>query len=810
MTQGLVRKNNLSDLPSPEQARTNLGLATADYERIRGLYASAGVSNIDVQYIAGSTSNYQQQISSINSTISGIPSSIYVSKSGGTISGEWNNVGAMGAASVLISGSTISGSSDALFASDFAGGQFRITTATLVANSGLTVQRFVSSGNVVTATGVMIDTEIPIMINGAPFFIEAGSWPSLDLRFAETKSLNDVITGQSLVSFTRASTGTYTDSAGVLQTAATNAPRFDHNPTTGESLGLLVEEQRTNLLLRSEEFDNVSWNQAPSIGTVTPNAQIAPNGTLTADTFTTVSGTSASFQAVACLASTAYTWSFYVKLGTMAAADFRFAVRDDTNGAFIASDIAPSITPVTTEWRRVTYTFTTPVGCVLVRPYSYRFNPATYGTTVHLWGAQLEAGVFPTSYIPSTTTFTSRASTATYFNASGVLQTAAVNEARSNAYLPDSSGVFRPAGLLLEEQRTNSIRNNTMAGAVAGTPGTLPTNWISATTQTGLSREIVGVGIEDGIDYIDFRFSGTATATDAYTVAFEANTQVVASTGQSWTGSAYTRIVGGSTTGITVTNIRVRERTDAGTVLAQTSASLTNPVNLKDGRAVVTRVLAGATAARVSSDIAIGYTNGAAIDITLRIGLPQLEQGAFATSVIPTTSAATTRSADVSTSAATTRSADVAQMTGTNFSSWYRQDEGTVFQAFSPIGLRTSYPLSIDDGTTSNFIGFGFDSAGNRFARIDTGGITQASITQGLVAVSSPSTGAVSYSVNNIGVSFNGTPPGSDLSATVPTVDRLRLHALGGSSTFAYNGTIRRLVYWGQRLPNNVLQAITQ
>jgi hypothetical protein len=184
-----------------------------------------------------------------------------------------------------------------------------------------------------------------------------------------------------------------------------DVPRFDHNPTTGESLGLLVEEQRTNLLLRSEEFDNASWNPpAPSIATVTPNAQIAPNGTLTADTFATVSGTPAIFQAVACLASTAYTWSFYVKLGTMAAADFRFAVRDDTNGAFIAADIAPSITPVTTEWRRVTYTFTTPVGCVLVRPYPYRFSPATYGTTVHLWGAQLEAGAFPTSYILNVST----------------------------------------------------------------------------------------------------------------------------------------------------------------------------------------------------------------------------------------------------------------------------------------------------------------------------------------------------------------------------------------------------------------------
>jgi hypothetical protein len=70
--------------------------------------------------------------------------------------------------------------------------------------------------------------------------------PSLDLRFAENKSLVDATTGASLVTFTRASSATYIDSAGTLQTAAVDVPRFDHNPTTGESLGLLVEEQRAN------------------------------------------------------------------------------------------------------------------------------------------------------------------------------------------------------------------------------------------------------------------------------------------------------------------------------------------------------------------------------------------------------------------------------------------------------------------------------------------------------------------------------------------------------------------------------------
>ena len=75
--------------------------------------------------------------------------------------------------------------------------------------------------------------------------------PSLDLNFADSKSLTDGVTGQNLVTFTRASSGTFVGSDGVLRTAANDVPRFDHNPTTGESLGLLVEEARTNLLLNS-------------------------------------------------------------------------------------------------------------------------------------------------------------------------------------------------------------------------------------------------------------------------------------------------------------------------------------------------------------------------------------------------------------------------------------------------------------------------------------------------------------------------------------------------------------------------------
>lgn len=94
----------------------------------------------------------------------------------------------------------------------------------------------------------------------APGGVLAGPWvsnelwrraravPSLDLRFAENKSLVDSVSGQNLITFTRASTGTFVDSDGVIRSAGNNVARFEHHPTTGECLGLLVEEQRVQLL----------------------------------------------------------------------------------------------------------------------------------------------------------------------------------------------------------------------------------------------------------------------------------------------------------------------------------------------------------------------------------------------------------------------------------------------------------------------------------------------------------------------------------------------------------------------------------
>lgn len=95
-------------------------------------------------------------------------------------------------------------------------------------------------------------------------FNEAGT-PALDLNFAYTKTLPGTVT------FARADASTcatYFDSNGTLQTAAANIPRFDHNPVTLESLGLLTEESRTNLLLNSETLSTQSVTSAATAYTL--------------------------------------------------------------------------------------------------------------------------------------------------------------------------------------------------------------------------------------------------------------------------------------------------------------------------------------------------------------------------------------------------------------------------------------------------------------------------------------------------------------------------------------------------------------
>lgn len=391
-------------------------------------------------------------------------------------------------------------------------------------------------------------------------------------------------------------------------------------------------------------------------------------------------------------------------------------------------------------------------------------------------------------------TFT-RASTGTFFDSAGVLQIASIDTPRFD-YDPIT---LAAQGLFIEESRTNSIRNNTMVGAVAGTPGTLPTNWTISGSGTGtLTRTVVGTGTANGITYADIRFSGT-TSTTNFVVAFEPTAGApAASSGQTWTGSVYLALVGGAITNISaIRAVQLTGRTGAG-------AATTDSFNSGDQKAVLTgtlqrylhsATLANATTVGLQPGVAVAFASGVAIDITLRIGLPQLEQGAFATSVIPTTTTALTRSADVA--------------SVNTLSSWYNATEGTLFADVTitytvPSG---SFPVSaaFTDGTVNNAIQLGYVTTSVASFEITAGGASQAGLFPTNVAANRRTAGA--YKVNDFAVSTNGGTVVTDTLGTVPIVDRLRLgERVTGNNL---NGYIRHITYNPRRLADANLQAIT-
>lgn len=95
--------------------------------------------------------------------------------------------------------------------------------------------------------------------------------PSLNLNFARSRSLDPRI------GFERASVGTYVGRDGLIKTAGVDEPRFDHDPVTLESLGLLIEESRTNYLGNSEMLANWGLGVGTDTFTASTGSQLSSN-----------------------------------------------------------------------------------------------------------------------------------------------------------------------------------------------------------------------------------------------------------------------------------------------------------------------------------------------------------------------------------------------------------------------------------------------------------------------------------------------------------------------------------------------------
>ncbi|MGE7415453.1 hypothetical protein [Methylobacterium tarhaniae] len=185
--------------------------------------------------------------------------------------------------------------------------------------------------------------------------------------------------------------------------------------------------------------------------------------------------------------------------------------------------------------------------------------------------------------------------------------------------------------------RTNYVRNSTMQGAGVNA---MPTGWTGISTSNGLTRTVVGAGKEDGIDYVEIRFAGTTTAAfnGANVITFGGSAELPpASPGQAWTASASLTLTAGSLTGITPTLAVVEYDVAGGNIVTSTTIGLQlNSGPLRGSRYSASRTFSASNVALAGARLQLSIASGVAVDFTIRIGQPQLEQGSGPTPFIPT------------------------------------------------------------------------------------------------------------------------------------------------------------------------------
>lgn len=591
-----------------------------------------------------------------------------------------------------------------------------------------------------------------------------GGAPSLDLNFLTREQTLD-----SRISFSRASTGTYFGSDGLLKVSA------------------------MNLLLYSEDFSNVGWAVLAGVTkTSTNNPEF--RGTLTAGLWTSDTGNSQHIfypASITTVSGVTYTHSIYVKSNGATRLQLSGGTAGFGASQYVNFSLAGSgsvlnqaggtgnISAVGNGWFRISWTLVasaSATGATFGLSFISADGDTRYPTYIGSAGdavftafAQTEAGSVPTAYIPTTAT----ASGAPRFD-----------------YDP---ATLLPRGFLIEEARTNLLR---WSRDLTQADWTKSADTTVAQTQTGID------GVANSCSLYTEGSAGTAQVAQQRSTT--ANTAVcttlwikyVAATQWVWILSS-----DGSSDGVSCVVNVVTGATGTPSTVGSATGVFCTATTINGWCKIILGYTPVSGFAFNAVSIHSATSSGSSVRVSnssFIIDAIQSELGAFPTSYIPTTTTALTRSSDV------------ASMTGTNFSDWWNATEGTFVAEFDSSGLGTNALVHrVDDNTANERLLFAVSSASTLQVTSTSGGITDFSLsvgayTQGSVAKNATSFVAGTEKVrcsNGGGVVSNGT--------NVSNATMTRLWIGNNANTQFINGHIRRLTYYNRRLPDTLLKALT-